>query len=105
MFRPNNSIQNMAFYTLFIGAIGDWISTKIGLNLGLLEGNSIAAFLMSKNMWIQMDAILILVCFTVPYLVNRFSGEDAPKNLFWFPLLAGLLKLGVSLWNISLVLI
>jgi hypothetical protein len=105
MFRPSSSIQNIALYTLFIGAIGDWASTKIGLNLGLLEGNSIAAFLMSKNMWMQMDAILILICFTVPFLVNRFSGEEAPKKLFLFPLLAGVLKLGVSLWNISIILV
>jgi uncharacterized membrane protein len=105
MFRPSDSIQNLAFFTLIFGALSDWVSTEIGLSLGMVEGNTIAAFLMSQNKWIEVDAILIFVCFIVPFLVSRFSEEKTPKNLFLFPLVAGLLKLGVSLWNISLILI
>ena len=105
MFKPSDSVQNLAFYTLMFGALGDWVSTRIGLSLGFMEGNRLAAFLMSQNKWIEVDAILIFVCFVIPFLVNRFSHDRAPRNLFLFPLVAGLLKLGVSLWNISLILI
>ena len=64
-----------------------------------------AAFFMSQNKWIEVDATLIFICFAVPFFVNRFTDEKAPKNLFLFPLVAGLLKLGVTLWNISLILV
>ncbi len=105
MFRPNPSIQNTALFTLIIGAFGDWVSTKLGLSVGLIEGNHLAAYLMSKSMWMQVDSVLILACFSIPFLVNHFSKEKAPRSLFWFPLIAGILKLGVSLWNISVIFV
>lgn len=105
MFRPSNDLQKTAFFTLFIGAIGDWVSTRVGLSLGLSEGNQLAAFLMSRGAWIQFDAFFIFFCFAVPLLVSNFSDEKAPRSLFLFPLMAGLLKLLVSVWNISLILI
>ncbi len=105
MFSPKDSVQNLTFFTLLFSALGDWISTRIGLSLGFMEGNHLAAFLMSQNKWVEVDATLILICFAIPFLVNRFSDDKAPRNLFLFPLMAGLLKLGVSLWNVSLILI
>jgi len=96
MLKPTNVLQKTAFLTLFIGTLGDWISTKIGLSLGLTEGNRLAAFLMSRGAWIQFDLILISICFVVPFLVNYFSEKKAPISLFLFPLMAGLLKLLVS---------
>jgi hypothetical protein len=90
---------------LIIGALGDWISTKLGLSIGFMEGNHLAAYFMSRNMWMQVDSILILVCFSMPFLVSHFSKEEAPRSLFWFPLIAGILKLGVSLWNISVIFV
>ena len=98
-------LQKSAFLTLFIGALGDWISTKIGLSLGLTEGNRLAAFLMSRGAWIQFDIILISICFLVPFLVSNFTEKKAPRSLFLFPLIAGLLKLLVSIWNMSIILI
>ena len=83
---------------------GDWISTKIGLTFGLSEGNQIAQLLMNNGSWIQTDLALILLCFMVPYLVNKITDEKAPRSLFLFPLIAGLLKMGVSVWNLSLIL-
>lgn len=104
MLRTANMIQKTAFVTLFIGALGDWVSTKIGLSLGLAEGNRLAAFLMSKGIWIQSDFILISICFLVPYLVYNLTEKRAPKSLFLFPLMAGLLKLLVSIWNMSIII-
>ena len=104
MLRPENSLQNKAFYALLIGALGDWFSTKLGLSLGLVEGNRIAQTLMSTGSWIQTDFIMVFLCFTVPLVVNRITDEQTPKQLFWLPLVAGLLKLGVSVWNLTLIL-
>ena len=105
MFKPASVLQRYAFLTIFIGALGDWISTKIGLSLGLTEGNRLAAFLMSKGAWIQSDFMIISICFLVPFLVYNLTEKRAPKSLFLFPLMAGLLKLLVSVWNISIILI
>ncbi len=105
MFRRGNTLQNSALITLLIGALGDWTSTRIGLSLGLSEGNRLAAYLMSRGAWIQVDLVLIGVCFAVPFLVNNFTREKTPRNLFLFPLVAGLLKLMVSLLNISTILV
>jgi hypothetical protein len=104
MLRPENSLQNKAFYALLIGALGDWFSTRLGLSLGFVEGNYIAKMLMSTGSWIQTDFIILLICFTVPFLVNQITDEKTPKQLFWMPLAAGLLKLGVSVWNLTLIL-
>ena len=105
MFRPAKSLQDKAFYILVFGALGDWLSTRLGLTLGLNERNQIAQLLMNQGSWMQMDFALILICFTVPFLVNKISDEQAPKSLFLFPLIAGILKLGVSVWNLSLILV
>jgi len=98
-------LQKTAFLTLFIGTLGDWISTKIGLSLGFTEGNRLAAFLMSQGAWIQSDLLIISICFLVPFLVNNFTEKKAHKSLFLFPLIAGLLKVLVSIWNISIILV
>jgi hypothetical protein len=104
MFRPENNLQNKAFYALLIGALGDWFSTRLGLSLGFVEGNRVAQMLMSTGLWIQTDFIMVLLCFTIPLLVNRITNNEMPKKLFWLPLVAGLLKLGVSVWNLTLIL-
>ena len=104
MLRPANNLQNKAFYALLIGALGDWFSTRLGLSHGLVEGNRIAQTLMSTGSWIQTDFIMVFICFTVPFLVNRITDEKMPKQLFWMPLFAGLLKLGVSVWNFTQIL-
>ncbi|MCW4013455.1 MAG: hypothetical protein NWF07_10765, partial [Candidatus Bathyarchaeota archaeon] len=73
MLRQENSLQNKAFYALLIGALGDWFSTRLGLSLGLVEGNRLAQMLMSTGSWIQTDFIMVFLCFTVPFIVNRVT--------------------------------
>ncbi len=104
MSRQALGFQHIAFFTLFFGAIGDWLSTRIGLSLGFTEGNRIAAFLMSKGAWIQTDLLFVGICFTTPFLLNQFLDNRAPKKLYFFPILAGILKLCVFLWNITVII-
>jgi hypothetical protein len=103
MLRPSDNIQKIALFTLFFGAIGDWVSTKLGIAFGHIEGNSIAAYLMNKGAWIQVDSMIICICFAIPFLLNHFLDREVPKKLFLFPLIAGILKLGVSIWNLSII--
>ena len=93
-----------AYLLLLLGALGDWVSTTKGLSVGLLEGNIMAASLMETGLWIPADLVMVGVCIIVPYLVNRLVKSRAAKILYMFPLVAGLFKIAVSLWNISLII-
>ena len=104
MSSPLSDLQGKAFFALVIGALGDWFSTRLGLSLGLIEGNHIAQRLMSSGSWIQTDLLLVLICFTIPFIINKVFDEKAPKAMYLFPLIAGLLKLCVSVWNLTLIL-
>ena len=103
MFESTANIEPIAYLMLMTGAVGDWISTRIGLSIGLFEGNSVARGLMSSGSWVQTDFILVLLCIALPFLVNRLSQSRVSKFLLGFPLCAGLAKLAVVAWNISLI--
>ncbi len=104
MFKPGARITPFAYVLLLVGAVGDWMSTRFGLAIGLFEGNSIARGFMSTGSWIQVDLAMILVCLVVPLIVTRFIDSKAGKFLLGFPLCAGLMKIGVVAWNLSLIL-
>lgn len=106
MFRAQLSgrFETAAYLLLLLGALGDWASTTTGLSVGLLEGNTLAASLMAGGLWIPVDLMMVGVCIAVPYLVNRLVKSRAAKVLYLFPLMAGLFKVAVSLWNISLIM-
>ena len=105
LFEPGTRIAPFAYLLLMVGAVGDWISTRMGLAIGLVEGNSVASGFMSTGSWIQVDLAMILVCLVVPLLVTRFIDSKAGKFLLGFPLCAGLMKIGVVAWNLSLIMV
>ena len=102
--RDPGRIELLAYATLIIGALGDWITTTIGLTAGLVEGNNIASTLMNAGLWIPADLLVVAVCILIPFIVNRLVKTRAANIFYAFPLLAGLLKVGVSLWNMNLIL-
>lgn len=106
MFNTSNPgrIELLAYTTLIIGALGDWITTTIGLTMGLAEGNNIASTLMTAGLWIPTDLLVVAVCILIPFIVNRLVKTRAANLFYAFPLLAGILKVGVSLWNVNLIL-
>jgi hypothetical protein len=89
---------------LVLGAVGDWISTRIGLAVGLMEGNTVAQGFMSTGSWIQVDMVLIFVCILIPVLVTRFINSKIGKMMLGFPICAGVMKIGVVVWNLSLIM-
>lgn len=106
MFNTRNPgrIELLAYTTLIIGALGDWITTTIGLTNGLVEGNQIASTLMRAGLWIPADLLVVAVCILIPFIVNRLVKTRAANIFYAFPLLAGILKVGVSIWNMNLLL-
>ena len=97
-------IEPAAYFLLIVGALGDWVSTRLGVSLGLVEGNTVAASLMSGGQWMTTDFLVVAVCILVPYAVNRVLKTRVASYLIGFPLVAGVIKIGVSLWNLNLIL-
>ena len=97
-------IEPVAYFILIIGALGDWVSTRFGVSLGLVEGNLLAASLMSNGQWILTDFLVVAVCIMVPYVLNRVVKTRVAGYFIGFPLVAGIIKIGASLWNINLIL-
>lgn len=97
-------IEPVAYFLLIIGALGDWVSTRFGVSLGLVEGNLMAASLMSSGRWIWTDFLVVAFCIMVPYVLNRVVKTRAVGYFIGFPLVAGIIKIGVSLWNLNLIL-
>ena len=93
-----------AYLLLVLGAAGDWVSTSIGLRGGLAEGNALAAALMGSGQWVSVDLTLVAILVVVPYVVNRAIKNKAARALWVFPVLAGLLKVAVCLWNLNLII-
>jgi hypothetical protein len=93
-----------AYLLLVLGAAGDWASTGIGLRGGLVEGNALSTALMSSGQWVSVDLTLVAILVVVPYVVNRAIKNKAARSLWVFPVLAGLLKVAVCLWNINLII-
>ncbi len=97
-------IEPVAYILLIVGALGDWASTRFGVSLGLVEGNQVAASLMSNSQWIMTDFLVVAICILVPYTLNRVVKTRVAGYFIGFPLVAGVIKIGVSLWNLNLIL-
>jgi hypothetical protein len=97
-------IEPVAYLLLIVGALGDWVSTRFGVSLGLVEGNMVAASLMSSGRWMMIDFLVVAACILVPYILNRMVKTRVAGYFIGFPLVAGVIKIGVSLWNLNLIL-
>jgi hypothetical protein len=97
-------IEPLAYILLIVGALGDWVSTRFGVSLGLVEGNVMAASLMNNGQWIRTDFLIVAVCIMVPYVLNRVVKTRVTSYFIGFPLIAGIIKIGVSLWNLNQIL-
>jgi len=98
------NIEPAAYLLLIVGALGDWVSTRFGVSLGLVEGNTVAASLMSSGRWMMTDFLVVAVCILVPYILNRIVRTRVAGYFVGFPLVAGVIKIGVSLWNLNLII-
>ena len=94
-----------AYILLIIGALGDHLSTNFALARdNIKEANPFALSLMEKDMWVQTDLIMIIVSVITTYLIIRTIKNPFAKYMLIYPSFAGLFRLAVTIWNISLLL-
>ena len=102
---PISKVELGAYSLLILGVLGDHITTTYGLlTQRTQEKNPFALMLIEKGMWSYADALLVLLLIAVPYLLTRYTDRPEVKALLLSPLLAGLIRIGVSLWNLSLLM-
>lgn len=98
-------VETFAYAIMILGILGDHISTSIGLSrTSIQESNPIALMLMNNNIWIQTDIILIIISILGAFTFQRVVKSPSSRIILLLPIICGLVRLGVTFWNISLLL-
>jgi len=96
-------LEVVACLLLILGVLGDHLSTMMVLSRpNTYEANPVAAGLMEGGLWLPLDAVMLAAGLAIPYLLMRIDGRF--RALFLYPLLHGLLRLSMALWNLHLLL-
>jgi len=101
---PLSRFEFSAYLLLIAGVIGDHVSTGIALaRENIYESNPVALGLMQDGLWLPVDLILILFTVLTPYLLIRILKKDVTRYFLLPPLVAGLIRLLVTFWNLSIL--
>ncbi|MDQ1281126.1 MAG: hypothetical protein QG670_2390 [Thermoproteota archaeon] len=96
-------IELVSYVILIFGTLGDHLSTAIGLqNPMYYETNQFTVVLMSKQLWLSFDLLLIVLGVIIPYKLLRMR-KDLFKEVLAFPLILGIARLSGCLINLSLI--
>lgn len=102
---PLSRFEFIAYLFLIAGVIGDHLTTGIALTReSIYESNQVALKLMQNGLWVPIDAILILISIIIPYILIRVLKKDVAQYLLIPPLFAGLIRLVVTFWNLSIMI-
>jgi hypothetical protein len=102
---PLSRFEFSAYLFLITGVIGDHLTTGIALTReNIYESNQVALNLMQNGLWVPLDAILILISILIPYILIRVLKQDVAQYLLIPPLFAGLIRLIVTFWNLSIMI-
>jgi hypothetical protein len=97
--------EALAYAIMILGVAGDHISTSIGLSRDYIrESNPMALSLMNNSIWIQTDIVLIVVSILAVFTLVRVVKSPSSRMVLVIPVLCGLVRLGVTFWNLSLLL-
>ncbi len=98
-------LESFSYFMLILGTLGDHVSTIIALTRPYIyESNPFTVWLMERGLWLPFDVVLVALGIAVPYLIIRLTKRDYFKALLVYPFLHGLIRLGASLWNFSLII-
>ena len=98
-------VEAFAYAIMILGVVGDHISTSVGLSRDYVrESNPIALGLMDNGIWIQTDIILIVVSILSVFTLLRVLKNSSSRIILILPVICGLVRLGVTFWNISILL-
>jgi hypothetical protein len=98
-------VEAFAYAIMILGVVGDHISTSVALSRDYIrESNPIALSLMDNGIWIQTDIILIVVSIFAVFALQRVIKNPSSRMILIIPVICGLVRLGVTFWNVSLLL-
>ena len=102
---PASRFEVLAYFTMILGVLGDHISTSIALSReNYVEANPVALNLMQNGTWIQFDAFLIITSVVATFMLLRTVRNPLIRTVTIFPFIIGLLRLVVTIWNVSLLI-
>ncbi len=94
-----------AYLLLVAGVLGDHISTNYALSrINVYETNPIALTLITNGLWATSNLFLIIVSIAITFISLRVLQHPSAKYLMFFPALAGVIRLAVTIWNVHLLL-
>lgn len=97
-----NVKEAFCYIMLGLGVYFDHVSTEIGLrNPNIYESNPLALMLMSNNIWWAFDITMSISFIVCTHYIIKFY-YPTKRFLIFLPLLAGLFRFTVGIYNVIL---
>lgn len=97
-------IEKVSYLVLILGTMLDQISTRYALWFPhIYETNPTTVWLMTKNLWLFFDLIIVFVSILISHFLLVKFGKIAKAGLS-YSLVLGALRLAVGLYNLSLLI-
>ncbi len=101
---PVSRFEVGAYLLLVVGVVGDHFSTELALTRpNIYETNPVALNLMQAGLWLPTDIALILMSVVASYVLLRVLKKPIANYILLYPALAGIIRLMVTVWNLSLL--
>jgi len=103
-------IQTASCSVLILGVTLDQLSTKFVLQFpGIYEANPTTVWLMSMNLWLPLDVIIVLISMLATFLPSIKFGHKpalAPISTMFitYNLVFGILRLACGMYNLTLLM-
>ena len=97
-------IEVAAYFLAVLGMLGDQISTRVGLAIpGTYEMNFVAAWMMSRGLWLPLDLLLLVAFLCAPaVLIRRYNFRERWLTLA-YPTLFGLIRITTAISNFMII--
>ncbi len=93
--------ERVSYMILVIGSLFDHVSSRLALmNPNVYEANKFAQWLQANGHWIIFD-VSIVVLLILPFsLIIQFTSLKGRRIILLTPLMVGLARLIVGVWNL-----